>query len=110
MVTRAYSETVSAAHVDTSDVYVYRQYEIYRAVGGTDAAAHNLGTEVMDRLVPQNIVEACAILVARWSKRADTAWADRTGTLGEGMLYYQSMPAEVKQLLDPYRFVEFGCA
>jgi len=95
--------------VDTEAMFVSgisgNDLTVVRGVNGTTAATHDTDSIVYIYKPPADIAHACGVLVARWEKRAETAWSDRTGTAEAGFSIYSEIPTEVKSILNNYRRV-----
>jgi len=77
--------------------------EIKRAMNGTTAASHVKDKPIYIYQPPPDIVECCAILVARADKRTDSSWSDLVGTPASGFIFRKAMPPEVYRVLQRYK-------
>lgn len=82
----------------------YNTVTVVRGVNGTDAATHSISTVIYRYVVPRDVEHACYVLTQRWLIRGQASWADRTGSPEAGYTMYGIMPAEVRAILDRYKW------
>jgi len=95
---------VESEQMFVSDVSI-NSVTVIRGVNGTTAATHATGTTIYRYQPPDDIERACYVLTARWLKRGEASWADRTGSPEAGYEIYGEMPGEVKEILLHYRWL-----
>lgn len=75
---------------------------VIRGTNGTTADSHSNATAIYRYMPPDDVERACYVLVARWLKRGEASWADRTGSSEAGFTIYGVMPEEVRAILSRY--------
>lgn len=104
-VVRGYNGTQKTTHAENSDVYVYRNFTVQRAVNGTTAAAHN--GKSIDRYVPPDDINwLCRQMAGLMMKKAKSGYAGKAGNVDLGeVYYYQEFPKTVIERLESNYFI-----
>lgn len=96
------SESLYVTAISTNDLTVAR------AVNGTASAAHADSTDVYLYRYPGSVVEACLLQTARLWKRKDLAYAPADDRRAGGSGLAAGLDAEAQRLLAPYRRLSLG--
>ncbi len=86
-VARGWDNTEAAAHVNGSDVYVYRTATVERGVNGTTAASHLQNTAISRYQVPDDILFLIKETATLMLNKAKSQYQGRTGN-EEGVIFY----------------------
>lgn len=107
LVGRGWNGSTRDAHDANTAVYVYRTFEVVRAVNGTTIADHN--TDAVSRvLAPDDVNYLARQMTGLMLKKAASGWAGKVGNLEMGEVFYNNeFPKEaIEQVMRNYRIVE----
>ncbi len=86
-VARGWNKTPATAHIDTTDVYVYRTVTVERAVNGTTAAEHLKDVVISRYQVPDDILFLTKEIATLMLNKAKSQYQGRTGN-EQGVIFY----------------------
>lgn len=94
LVSRGYNGTKRATHLTSTDVYVYRTFNVERAANGTGAGAHSSAV-IYRYLVPEDVQWLARQMAGLMLKKAESGFAGKSGSMELGeVFYYQEFPKE----------------
>lgn len=106
VVARGYGGSKIATHLINSNVYVYRTFNVTRAVNGTTAAQHTTAS-VSKCVAPQSINYLCRQIAGLMHKKAQSGWSSKVGNaeLGE-TFYYNEFPNDpLKKIMQNFTVI-----
>lgn len=88
LVVRGYNNTKRVTHTTTTDVYVYRTFNVTRAVNGTTQAVHATGAAVNRYVAPDDVNYLCRQIAGLMLKKSQSGWAGKVGNADTGETFY----------------------
>lgn len=105
-VIRGWNRSAKIAHVISSNVDVYRTFNVTRGVNGTTAASHSSGSEIARQEVPADINALCRKIASRMLKDAHGGFSGVIGDSATGQaMYLYIMPKELADIKATYRII-----
>lgn len=90
-VKRGWNGTKKATHSTSGAVDVYRTFTVERAVNGTTAASHAIGSDIFRYLVPEDVRILCVEIATLMRKKALGGFAGKSGSTELGEVYYHDL-------------------
>jgi hypothetical protein len=87
-VKRAWNKTKAVSHLTGVNVAAYRTFTIERSVNGTTPATHLINAVINKYTVPDDVSFLCREIAALMFKKAQSAFAGRTGSAESGVTFY----------------------
>jgi hypothetical protein len=109
IVERGFNGTQRTTHNTSTDINVYRTFDVARGSNGTTAAAHTTAS-ISKYVFPWNIQYLCKQIASLMAQKAGASYAGKTGNVELGEVYYHSeFPKDVmkeveREYLKPRRF------
>lgn len=90
-VKRGWNGTKKVIHSTAGAVDVYRTFSVERAVNGTTAGIHTMGSYISRYLVPEDVRILCAEIATLMRKKALGGFAGRSGNSELGEVFYHDL-------------------
>lgn len=105
-VVRGWNRTQKASHAISSNVDVYRTYNVLRGVNGTTAAPHGSALTIYRQMVPDDINMLCRKMAGRMLKDAQGGFSGVIGDPSMGTSQYlYILPKELEDIKRNYRII-----
>jgi len=102
MCSRGWNSTIKAPHTDNAAIYIYRTYEVSRAMNGTVAAAHS-NAAVSRYVIPEDVNWLVREVAGLMRMKAKVNFASKSGNseLGEAF-YFNEFPRQIETIKKNY--------
>lgn len=106
LVDRGWDNTKRTTHADTTAVNVHRTFTVKRAINGTTANSHAQGTDIYQYLPPYDVNYLCKQTASLMSRKEDTGYAGKTGSIDLGEVFYHvDFPEDLLKKIKSFYFV-----